>query len=756
MFPESLQGKLILLFVSLVIITNGLFAIVGYSRERIKSNEESSQTAVFIGRILVMPALRMLVDGDKSFAEEIYAKRSGIAKDFQVTFYDENWWRKWGDHARIPPEGFPRIDLIEEFTVRSGVGNFSKEYFFVVKNDEAIIGAVGIGQPGIMPDYSNSGTDFLLMVLLTSILGIAVAVLASRSLLEPLSQLMEGIEVFGGGDFATRVEIQASGEIKKLADSFNHMAYTVQETFKENLQRNRILDEKLQELWEIYELMRNMSLTIEFRMILEKFLEKAQTLSFSSYGQIILQNKQTRLLEAVVISSPILPGSRNRCESNINRCFIEMAVTEDSFEGISIICIPLLSGKKANGVLFLAKHDQAKYSDSTRRFLETIAPVASSLIENASLYEELADWNQHMKNILASINAGLVTFDRKGRFIIANDYFFNLLGISKSGAEEPERLSDCLKRLKDDRFAESLLLDVHNFTSSCSSSDSQSRQWHKNGQFVDMFTAAGEHKKIQISLYPLVSENEIRGTIMILVDVTEQKRLEQQFIETEKWVLLGRLAASVAHEIRNPLVAIRSLVEIIRDEVDGSLKEHAEVVLGEVLRLNRVVAELLSLIKPEVANLKKCNLRDLLTELFLLIRHEATRNGIKLISNFKNDNCLAMIDAEKIKQALLNIVLNAIQAVGSGGQIDVELARNGNQVAISIKNDGQPIPENIAERLFEPFFTTKANGTGLGLAISRKIVELHGGTLAFTSNEKYTEFCITLPLGEINGKAGIP
>jgi len=329
-----------------------------------------------------------------------------------------------------------------------------------------------------------------------------------------------------------------------------------------------------------------------------------------------------------------------------------------------------------------------------------------------------------------------------------------MLGLQNRNTEDTERLAVCLKGVKDDRFAENLLVDVHSFSSL--SSTAEQYNWPENGKVADMIVSSGELRKIQISLYPLVSESENRGTIMILQDVTEQKRLEQKFIETEKWVLLGRLAASVAHEIRNPLVAIRSLVEIIRDEVEGSLKEHAEVILGEVHRLNRVVAELLSLIRPEVANLKKCNLRDLLTEMLLLIRHEAMRNSIRLMSNYKSDNCFAMIDAEKIKQALLNIVLNAIQAVGNGGQIDVELFRESNRIFISVRNDGSPIPEEIAERLFEPFFTTKTNGTGLGLAISRKIVELHGGTLAFTSNEKYTEFCITLPVGEINGKAGIP
>ena len=243
---------------------------------------------------------------------------------------------------------------------------------------------------------------------------------------------------------------------------------------------------------------------------------------------------------------------------------------------------------------------------------------------------------------------------------------------------------------------------------------------------------------------------DIRGCVLVVDDVTDQKKLEQQMLESEKWAVLGRLAGSVAHEIRNPLVAIRSLVEIIRDEVQGDLKEHANVIIGEVLRLNRVVAELLSLVRPEVASLKKCDLVELINELLLLVRHEALKNEIRLQKHFPETDCVAFLDPEKIKQAVLNLLLNAFQATGRGGIIELRLEKEDGGTVISVGNNGPMIEEFVKARIFEPFFTTKPGGTGLGLAITRKIVELHKGRVELSSTPEQTVFKLYLPDGAEN------
>lgn len=744
MLPHSLQGKLIFLFVTLILITNGFFAIVGFSRENIYITQEALQIAISIVGALEKPSQIFFRDGNTEQLDHIMQNRAGMAAELFLTIYDANWWHLWGDEARIPPEGFPDIEGLKRFDVRTGFGNTVREVFVPIIVDGQRCGAIGVGVPSFSHlQNRTSVSDFLSMLLISFVVGVSVAMMASKSLLASLYNLMSAVEDFGNGDYSVRVDPREVGELKDLACSFNRMALTVQETFKENLQRNRVIDEKLQELWEIYELMRKMSLNVEFKVILEKFLEKAQTLSFSSYGQIIFQDKHT--LKLMMATDLALPAGieLHEFENAVNKCFIDGTVVEFSSHSLSAIFLPLLAGNKTNGVLFLAKNDVAGYSEGIRRFLETIAPVIASQIRNAKLYEELADWNQHLKNIMSSINSGLATVDRRSKFIVANENFFNIVGVSGFDLYTAS-FKDLCGRISDRAFASVFLNEVTLFNSAVNSEKSAEHRVHK---ILDCF--CGENvTKIALNIMPLFSESEINGCIIVLLDVTEQKKIEQQMLESEKWAVLGRLAASVAHEIRNPLVAISSLVEIIGEEVQGDLKEHVGVILGEVQRLNRVVTELLGLARPEVANLKERDLVEVINELLLLVRHEAAKNEIKLERHFPDEPCKIFVDAEKIKQAVLNILLNSFQTIGRGGCTGIEIRKSPEGVIIVVYNDGPVIPEKMRARIFEPFFTTRVSGTGLGLAITRKVIDLHNGKIEVESREGHTEFKILLPIGE--------
>lgn len=747
MFPKTLQGRFIFLFGTLIFITNAFLAVAGFSRERIAMAEEAMNNAISTGKVLLKPAQEFLASGKPDALDNIFVSRSGISAELKLTVYDKNWWKKWGDEPRVPPGGFPDINGLGELESRAGAGLTYREIFFPVFLDNQVAGAVGVGVPAVWQHkVRDSAGDFSLLLMISMILGLLVAVFASNSILEPLTDLMNGIEEFGRGDYSVRVNAKGTGELRYLGESFNRMAVTVQETFKENLVRNRANDEKLQELWEIYELMRKVTLNVEFSVILEKFLEKAQTLSFSSFGQIVLQNRRSLRFEGVVSVHGERYASDAYFENMVNNCFISKSIAESQHEGVSAICIPLLSGHRMSGVMLLAKNDSGGYSEGVRRFLETIAPVLASIIENAALYEELAEWNHRMKNILTSITQGLAALDFKNRFLVANDQMAAIFGIGNLSYVNAG-LNDFCAALGDKTFAAALMSEVNAFNSLSMSENACCQKIEKTLPYDD----GAAHRQIKLQLFPLHEETEVKGCVLSLEDVTAQKKMEQQMLENEKWAVMGRLAASVAHEIRNPLVAIRSLVEIIGEEVEGPLKEHAGVILGEVLRLNRVVAELLSLVRPEKATLKSCNLVDLIDELLLLVRYEAAKNEIRLTKNYSISPCFVPIDPEKVKQATLNILLNAYQAVGKGGNVEIGLEKVGNHAVIVVRNDGPVIDEAIRAKIFEPFFTTKSNGTGLGLAITCKIAELHGGRVEFESRPGLTEFRFFVPDGVGNG-----
>ncbi|MFZ5951688.1 MAG: ATP-binding protein [Candidatus Rifleibacteriota bacterium] len=739
----NIQARLVFLFFALILLTNGIFALVAVSREKIRLDSDLLEDGIFLGNSMVLPAMDFLLSGDGKNFKNIFENRRRLLAEFKITVYDTNWWYKLGDEARIPKDGFPVIEGDDKVFYKMGTGSISKELFFPVRSDGQVVGAIGIGIPIVDIVESNAAvSDFLLILIINLFIGVVAAIIVSRSILQPLSGLMEGIDAFADGNYALRVETTGQGELRTLCETFNRMAATVQENVKESLLRNRMLDEKLQELWEIYEITRNMSFSLDLKTILERLVEKAATLSFSSNSQIVLQNRSTGRLEAILSGHQIPDVKTEEYENALNSCFLEGNLIERISNDYSIIFVPLLSSRRVQGVLFLAKRDLAGYSEGIRRFLQTIAPVAASMIENARLYEEISEWNNNLKNIMASVNAGLGAFDQKGRMITFNEKFVRFF-FDDYSPEVLDTIQEYCHSLHDRIFAGQLEKALTEFLKPQSEESilehriRYKTQWHDGNDLVRDF---------EVRLMPLIEEQQFRGGVIVFDDISEQKKFEKQMVESEKWAVLGKLAASVAHEIRNPLVAIRSLVEIIGDNVSGDLKEHVSVILGEVFRLNRVVTELLSLVRPETAQMQFASINQVLSEMLLLVRHEAARNNIIIRTDIAEESVKILLDTEKIKQAFLNIILNAIQAVGNGGEIEISLKKSADNVRVSFRNNGPAIPADLISKIFEPFFTTKPTGTGLGLAITRKIIELHSGQIEIHSDSDYTEFTFVLPL----------
>ncbi len=625
MFSGRLQTRLVFLFFSLTLLTNGIFALVAVSREKIQFSKDLLNDARFIGAVLVEPAHILLVDKDSKAFDNIFEQRNNQLAELKITLYDENWWRKAGDETRIPLEGFPNIQKTDGSVIKSGSENFFREVFFPVRHEGRLVGAIGVGVPLTESVKSGASTsDFIVILLINLLLGVIAAVILSQSILKPLSGLMEGIDAFAMGNYALRVSTSGQGELKELCQTFNRMAATVQENVKEGLVRNRLLDEKLQELWEIYELTRSMGLSLDLSQILSSFLDKAQTLSFSSHSQIIMMDHESNKLKPVITSEALPVVHRQDYENALNACFIEGKTQEKVSLEFSMIFFPLLSGARVQGVLFLAKRDQALYSENIKRFLQTIAPVAASMIDNARLYEEISLWNSNLQGIIESVSAAIAAIDRRGNLIVRNQRLLSHLA-GNYEETELENFHDYLKLLPDQEFAKKVMSAVEAYILPIPEAECENKRIRFKASF---YTQSGELRDYEVRVMPLLTKESVKGCVVVFEDITEQKLIEQQMVESEKWAVLGKLAASVAHEIRNPLVAIRSLVELIGEEVIGDQKEHVNVILGEVHRLNRVVAELLSLVRPEKAQREVVDLKEVVNELILLVRHEAARGGI--------------------------------------------------------------------------------------------------------------------------------
>ncbi len=207
--------------------------------------------------------------------------------------------------------------------------------------------------------------------------------------------------------------------------------------------------------------------------------------------------------------------------------------------------------------------------------------------------------------------------------------------------------------------------------------------------------------------------------------------VEEQLRRAEKLSTLGEMAAVLAHEIRNPLGSIRGTAEILRDDYRPGDPKHEfiEIQIKETERLNHVVEDFLRMARPQAAEMRSCSLREELETIVTLTANDARQRGIHLSFEPPADDLTVTGDGEKLRQAFLNIVINALQATPGGGSVTISVDRTSDSCALRFRDTGPGIPAEVRERIFEPFFTTKPDGTGLGMAVTKKIIETHGGTL---------------------------
>ncbi len=211
--------------------------------------------------------------------------------------------------------------------------------------------------------------------------------------------------------------------------------------------------------------------------------------------------------------------------------------------------------------------------------------------------------------------------------------------------------------------------------------------------------------------------------------------IEEQLRRADRLSALGELSAGMAHEIRNPLGSIKGTAEILRDGVapDDPKQEFAEILIKEVDRLNRVLEDFLHFARPEPVEQGCFVLQGVISDLLDLTRQQAARNNI-VVEVDLGDDIEIPGNGEQIKQALLNLVLNALQAMPNGGALKVSLRTTPHEVQVLVKDSGPGIAPEDRERIFNPFVTTRSSGTGLGLAITQRIIQGHGGRIILDSS----------------------
>ena len=269
--------------------------------------------------------------------------------------------------------------------------------------------------------------------------------------------------------------------------------------------------------------------------------------------------------------------------------------------------------------------------------------------------------------------------------------------------------------------------------------------------------AQGRH--LQLSLDFIEEHGERIGALLTLRDAESVHRIEDEIELSRRLSAIGRLTSGVAHEVKNPINAIVVHLEVLRQkmkEIDPDTRRHVDVISSEIQRLDRVVQTLVDFTRPVELRLSDMDLRKVVEDVVMLASPAAEKHNVMIEREAAPDALPVRIDADLVKQAVLNIVLNGLQAMPNGGTLRLTVRREGDGAMIGVRDQGAGIPDNIRDKIFNLYFTTKSGGSGIGLAMAYRVVQLHHGSVEFnTIIDHGTTFYLRFPLAEIatNGEA---
>jgi len=244
---------------------------------------------------------------------------------------------------------------------------------------------------------------------------------------------------------------------------------------------------------------------------------------------------------------------------------------------------------------------------------------------------------------------------------------------------------------------------------------------------------------------------EILGAVLVIQDITELERLRTELVNVERLSLVGQMAASITHEIRNPMAVVRGFLQLMKEKSPDSLDHYYRIVMEELDRANGIINDFLSLAQNRISEKEQWHLHQIINDLSPLLWADANLRGQTIELLLDEQVPKLHLNAKEIKQVLLNLARNGMEAMEEKGKLTIQtrFRETDNMVELIVKDTGVGMSKSRQERLFEPFFTTKAKGTGLGLALCLSIVERHGGKIDVESEEgKGTTFIISLPLSE--------
>ncbi|RMG02451.1 MAG: PAS domain S-box protein, partial [Nitrospirae bacterium] len=392
--------------------------------------------------------------------------------------------------------------------------------------------------------------------------------------------------------------------------------------------------------------------------------------------------------------------------------------------------VPLVARDRVIGVLWVDNYFNKKaITDEDMRFLSGFADQVAAAIESARLFEKIRIAEAELENIFESISDLL--------YITTEDYTIKNIN----------RAVELKVGLNREEIIGKKCYQIFHGTDKPYEKCPHHKTVETKLPYIEEFEDPRSGATTLTSTSPLFDDRgAFLGTVHIVRDISELKKLRVKLAQAEKMAALGEVAAKVAHEIRNPLVSIGGFSRRLEKKLDGHLKDYAHIITREVGRLELILKDILSFVRQMRIKKEVVLVRDILEEVTSLLRQEIKKNQIEVVKDYE-DPLEIPVDPNRIKEAFINIIGNSIQVLSDGGQIFIKTYKRDNYGIIEVKDTGPGIDEKDLPYIFDPFYTTKIEGTGLGLSITSRIVKEHGGRIDVESKPgEGATFRIYLPI----------
>ena len=398
------------------------------------------------------------------------------------------------------------------------------------------------------------------------------------------------------------------------------------------------------------------------------------------------------------------------------------------------VVIGIRAKGQLEGVLLLGPRLSGKlYSAPEQDTLQMLCNELGIALENARLYTDVQNSKIYNDILLDALANGVIAIDNNKKVIV-----FNEKARAITGMKADEVIGHPVAVLPDSIVA---ALD-----------DTLNERQKLQDKDVSLLLKSGDTVPVRLSTSVFHGHTDDKlGALLVINDMTQLKVLEEQVRRTDRLSSLGTLSAGIAHEIKNPLVSIKTFTQLLPERYEDNefRATFFELIGKEVTRIDELVNRLLNFARPTKPSLETINLHELLDDCLTLVGEQMRSQNIQLVRSFAEGTEELCGDADLLKQAFVNFILNAIQCMEDGGDLTIATSvvepgnnnlpnhngvNNRHGILISIKDTGPGIPEKDISRVFDPFFTTKSSGTGLGLAVSHGIIEEHDAMITISPN----------------------